>query len=143
MAKDKSTTENAPGTGGSGMFPLFEPGEFSKLGGRNMEVATRAARAYFNGATKLNQELMEFASNRIKKDIETAQVMMTSKNSEETFHHQAEFVENAIRDYAEEASNILNFAADIAHDTLAPVEKHTEEVLHTIDERTENTKAVE
>ncbi len=143
MPKDKSTTQNKSENLGNGTFPLVDPGEFSKLGGRNMEVATRAARAYFNGVTKLNQEMMGFISNRVKKDIETAQTMMTSKTSEQAFHCQAEFVEGAIRDYAAESSKLLNLAADMAHETLAPVEKRTEEVLHSIDERAGNADAAE
>lgn len=135
MAKEKAATGKATGSFGNGAFPSFNPGEFSKLGSRNMEVATKAARAYFNGMTKLNQEMMGFFSNRVKKDMETAQTMMTSKTSEQAFHCQAEFVEGAIRDYAEETSKLLNLAADMAHETLAPVEERTEEVLHSIDER--------
>ncbi len=138
-----SPTSDAPEVTENGMFPLLDPSELSKLGSRNMEVATRAARAYFNGATKLNQEMMGFISNRMKKDMETTQTIMTSKTSEQAFHCQAEFVEGAIRDYAEEASKLLNLAADMAHETLLPVEARTEEVLHSIDERAVNADAAE
>ncbi|NNE40725.1 MAG: phasin family protein [Marinicaulis sp.] len=130
---DKSRKEISP-------FPIFDPAEFSMFGNQNLQVMTRAARAYYNGAAKLNQELMGFVNERVRKDIETATSFMSSKTTEEAFHHQAEFVEEAIRDYADEASKILHLAADLAHETLAPVEERTEEVLHEFDERAEQAE---
>ncbi len=118
-------------------FPMFDPGEFTKFSSRNLEVATRAARAYYNGMSKINQEMMSFVNARVKKDIESARAFMTSKNSESAFHTQAEFVEGAIRDYADETSKMMHLAADMAHETLAPVEQRAEEMLHRFDDRTE------
>lgn len=123
-----------------GAFPVFDPAEFSKFGNRNLQVATQAARAYYNGAAKLNQEVMNFVNERVRKDIETATSFMSSKTSEEAFHQQAEFVEDAIRDYADEASKLLHLAADMAHETLEPVEEHAEEMLHKLDERAEQAE---
>jgi len=125
----------------TGPFPVFDPAEFSKVGSRNLEVASRAARAYFNGASRINQEMMNFINARVKKDIETASAFMGSKTSEAAFHTQAEFVEEAFRDYAEEASKLMHIAADVAHETLSPMEERTEEVLHEFEERANEGKA--
>lgn len=124
-------------------FPVFDPTEFTKIGNRNIEIATRAARAYFNGATKLNREAISFFSARVKTDMETARSFMASKTSEQAFHAQAQFVESAIRDYADEASRVMHLTADMARETLTPVEERTEEVLHSIDERAKKPKAAE
>ncbi|MEL7491480.1 MAG: phasin family protein [Pseudomonadota bacterium] len=123
-----------------GQMPMFDPAEFTKFGTRNLEVATRAARAYYNGMSKLNREMMNFVNARVKKDMETARSFMTSKNTESAFHTQAEFLEGAIRDYADETSKIMHMAADMAHDTLAPVEERAEEMLHDFDDRAEVIK---
>jgi hypothetical protein len=141
MAKSESHDTKKPAPMKTSPFPAFDPTEFSKIGSRNLEVATRAARAYFNGASKLNQEMMGFANARIKKDIEAAKALMTSKTSENAFHTQAEFVEGTIREYADEASKVLHLAANIAKETLTPVEQRTEEVLHTIDAHAEQQDA--
>lgn len=140
MAKRKSEDTADSGHKEIGPFPMFDPAEFSKFGNRNLQVATQAARAYYNGAAKLNQEVMNFVNERVRKDIETATSFMSSKSSEEAFHKQAEFVEEAIRDYADEASKILHLAADMAHETLEPVEERTEEMLHKFDERAEQAE---
>lgn len=123
MAEPGTSKTQRPAAKGNGQFPLFDSSEFARLAGRNMEVATRAAKAYFNGATKLNQQMVDFFNNRVRKDFESAQVLMNAKNSEEAFNAQAEFVENAFRDYAEETSKMFHFAADMAKETLAPIER--------------------
>ena len=115
-------------------FPVFDPAEFSKINSRNLSAATRAARAWYNGAAKINQEFVGFVNDRVKKDIETASAFMSSKTSEEAFHTQATFVEEAIRDYADEASKMLHMAADLAKEALTPVEERAEQVLHYVDE---------
>ncbi len=103
-------------------FPLFDPGELTKLGNRNFEVMSRAARAYFNGATEMNRHFAEFMNQRMKKDFESARAFMASKNSEDAFNTQAEFVESAFRDYAEETTKVFNLAADLAREALKPAE---------------------
>lgn len=123
MTETGPVKPKSPSIKNDGQFPLFDPAEFARLAGRNMEVATRAARACFNGATKFNQEMVEFVNDRVREDFESAQAFMTSKNSEEALHAQAEFMENAFRDYAEEASKMFHVAADIAKDTLTPAER--------------------
>lgn len=111
-----------PAAKGNGQVQMFDAAEVSRLTGRNMEAATRLARAYFNGATRLNQEMVNFLNSRVRKDFESVQAIMSSKSSEEALHAQAEFYESAFRDYADEASKMLNFAADIAKETLKPLD---------------------
>lgn len=143
MAKNGSQRSQQPGAEEVSPFPVLDPAEFTKLGNRNLEIATRAARAYFNGAAQLNQEMMGFMNGRVKRDIESAKSFLTSKTSEQAFHAQAEFVERAIRDYADGASKVLHLAADMAKETLGPVEERAEEILHNMDERAEQPKAAE
>lgn len=115
--------------------PLLDPAELAKAGNRNMEFAARAARAYFNGATKLNQGMVEFVNARVKKDMETARALVTSKTSRDVFNVQAHFFERTIRDYADEASKVLHMAADIARETMGPIEEQTDEILQAIDKQ--------
>ncbi len=137
MSKDEPKDTRHVAGGVKPLFPLIDPGEFSKISNRNLEVTTRTARACFDGAIRLNQEIMNFASSRIKKDLSTVNKMMTSKTSEQAFRCQTEFLENAIREYAKETSKILQLTADVAHETLSPVEERTQEVLRSIDEHGE------
>lgn len=122
------------------LYSMLDPGEFTTFGSRNLEVATRAARACYNGVSKLHQEMTSFVNARIKKDIETARSLMTSNNSESAFHAQAEFVEDAIRDYADEASKILHLTADLAHEALTPVAEGAEEMRQRFDQRADTAE---
>ena len=122
-------------------FPVFDPGDFAEAGARNLDFATRAARACFSGAAKLNWEMIDFANKRFQKDLACAQSFMTAKSSKNAFESQATFFEDALRDYADEASKLLHMAADIANGTLAPVEERAEEMLEELDERGAGTGA--
>lgn len=134
MAKTMSGNPNEPAKQETASLPLFDPGELAKFGTRNFERATRAARAYYNGVSQLNQEMASFVKARVRKDIETAKAFMETKDGESALHTSAEFFEGAIRDYADETSRILHLAADMAHETLAPVEMRAQETPLTSDE---------
>lgn len=119
-------------------FPVFDPAEFLKIGNRNLEVATRATSAYLDGAARFNKELVEFFNNRARKDIQTAQDIMSARNSEQAYHCQAQFLNSTIRDYANESAKMLNIVAEAADASLTPVEERTGEVLQYIDEHGED-----
>lgn len=118
--KRRSREPGGAAMGENRFFPLFEPGEIAKLTTRNFEVMTRAARAYFDGATEMNKHMTEFMNQRMRKDFETARTFMASKSSEDAMDVQADFAETAIRDYAEETTRIFNLAADITRQALKP-----------------------
>ncbi|MEM9494705.1 MAG: phasin family protein [Pseudomonadota bacterium] len=120
----KTSTASSPATGIEiARFPLFDPADISKNSSHNLEVATRAARAYFNGAVRLNREMTEFISTRFRKDFETARTLMTIKDGDAALQTQADFIEETLRDYADETSKMLNLAADIAQETLGHAEE--------------------
>jgi hypothetical protein len=98
----------------------FEPKEFADFNNRNMEIASRAARAYFDGAAQMNREISEFLNQRMHKDFECCRLLMNSKNSNDAFSAQSDFVTAAMKDYAEETSRIFNLAAGIAREALKP-----------------------
>ncbi len=135
MTQDPSNSDKPLSSGGAETAApaLFDPTETAAQNNRNMEFAARAARAYFNGATKINQEMINFVNARMKKDMETAHMIVTCKTSSDLFHAQANFLEEAVKDYADEASRIFHLAAEITSETLAPMETRTGEVLEAID----------
>lgn len=133
MTTGSKRAHAAEGAKETAPFPILDPGDFAEAGARNIDYATRAARACFGGAAQLNWELIGFFSKRFQKDIATAQQFMTAKTSKNAYHAQAEFLEEALRDYADAASKMLHMAADITCKTLGPVEERTEEALEELD----------
>ncbi len=116
-------------------FPLFDPGDIASAGARNIDFATRAARACFGGAAQLGWEAVEFVNMRLAKDVAGAQRVMTAKTSHEAYHEQASFLEQTLRDYADATSKWLHIAADVANNAITPIEERTEEMLEELDER--------
>ncbi|MHA7871029.1 MAG: phasin family protein [Hyphococcus sp.] len=143
MARPSSTKSSTKGKPTAEPFPVFDPGAFTTVNNRNLEVATRAARACFNGAAEFNKEMIGFVNARLKKDMESASALMGSKTSEDAFQTQAAFVEQAFRDYAEEASKMLNMAADIARQALEPDEPRAQETRQSAEEGDEQPKAAD
>jgi hypothetical protein len=119
VEKKALTSENVAG---NSVFPIFNPTEFGAFNRRALEIASRASRAYLNGAAKYNQELMGFVSSRLKKDVEAAQALMSSKSREDAFQAQANFVEDLMKDYSEEASKILALGTEAMKDVFTPPE---------------------
>ncbi|MEZ5893769.1 MAG: phasin family protein [Parvularculaceae bacterium] len=116
-------------------FPILDPGDIASESARNLDYATRAARACLGGAAQLGWEAVGFFNMRFAKDIARAKNFMTAKTSHEAYHEQALFIEEALRDYADAASKWLHIAADAANHTLTPMEERTEEVLEEFDAR--------
>jgi hypothetical protein len=116
-------------------FPVLDPGEITATNARNVEYMTRSIRACYGGIAQMNWEIADFASKRLQKDLACAQSYVNAKTSKMAFHAQAEFLEEMLRDYADEASKILHMAADMTNNTMDPVEARAEEVLEELDER--------
>lgn len=123
MAAKERTNGDEKFKSGDQVTPLLEPNEFARIGQRNVEFMSRAARAYFNGATEMNKEFAEFFNRRMKKDFETARSVMSSKNGQDAISTQAVFFADAFRDYAEEASRVFSIASDAAREALSDPEK--------------------
>lgn len=134
-----STTSDAAFEFAKTPFPVFDPGDMAAAGSRNVEYATRAARACFSGAAQMNRDMVDFMNLRVRKDIACAQTFMTAKTSRNAYETQANFLQEAMRDYAEQASKLFALAADIAESAMAPARERAGEVLEEIDEQAEKT----
>jgi hypothetical protein len=121
---ESMSTRRADGAKAAGETPaLFQSREMARFGQQGLDLMTRATRAYWNGATEMNKEIADFIGRRVRKDVETSRAFMTSANGGEAFRTQADFVEEMIRDYAEETSRLFALAADTAREALRPVEE--------------------
>jgi len=115
-------------------FPVLDPLELSRIGARNLDALSRAARAFADGAAEINRVSATFAMDRLAGHVEAASRIMTARTAEEAFHHQAVYVESSLRDYADHAGGVLTRAADMMREAYHPVEARAEEVLHDFEE---------
>lgn len=96
---------------------------------RNLDLMTRASQSMAESAQKLGQELSEFVSGRLMKDMEAMQRLSRCRTPAELFHEQCGIFEEAVNDYTVEASQIMRIAADVALGAARPFEDMTERTL--------------
>jgi hypothetical protein len=108
---------------GEPVGPWVETGDMARLGQRNVEFMSRAARACVTSATEINREVVAFLNLRMKKDFEAASLLMRTRKADDAFGVQATFFEEALRDYAEETTRLFDIAARAAREALKPLDR--------------------
>ncbi|NIA71747.1 phasin family protein [Pelagibius litoralis] len=100
--------------------------------GENISAAMSASEAMFAGMAEVSQEVMTFAGERMRKNIETSEELIKSKDPEEIFEKQCTIARYAAEQYIEETSKLMTMMARITRDCWAPVEQRTKSALHDI-----------
>ena len=129
-----SGAESSKRSGALSVFPF--DAQLMSVNGNMFETATKAGRAYVDAAVEINKEIMNFASTRVREDVVSAHSLINSKNSEEAFLVQADFVETAIKEYADEGARLMHIAASAAKKILTPFEDQALDALHELQDQT-------
>lgn len=109
--------------------------------GENVTAAMSAGEAMLAGFAEVSQEMMTFANDRLRQDMEIAEALSQARSPEEIFEKQCSFAERAAKQYAEETSKLFAMMARIQQCCWAPVQERTKEALHDLND--ENGKAEE
>lgn len=105
-----------------------------QVNGRNMDMMSRCGQACAEHVQKVNGELGDFIANRLEKDREAGQRVASCRTMDQLFHAQREFMEQAVSDYAEEASKLFRMSADTFITAVRPIEEAAEETLKQMNE---------
>lgn len=98
--------------------------------GENVNAVMSAGEAMFAGMAEMSQEMMNFAGERLRQDIETAEDFAKATTPEELFEKQCSFAQRAAQQYAEETSKLIRMMARIQQTCWKPVEECTKTALH-------------
>ena len=98
--------------------------------GENVSAVMTAGEAMFAGMAEISQEMMTFAGERLRHDIETAEDFAKAQSPEELFEKQCSFAQRAAQQYAEETSKLIRMMARIQQSCWKPVEERTKAALH-------------
>jgi len=98
--------------------------------GENVTAVMSAGEAMFAGMAEVSQEMMTFAGERLRQDIETAEDFAKASSPEELFEKQCSFAQRAAQQYAEETSKLIRMMARIQQSCWKPVEECTKAALH-------------
>jgi phasin family protein len=144
-APSKTKTAAAKTAGDGAQSPFAAPGAiiaeryrdtaYDALVGRNGEnvsAVMSAGEAMLSGLAEVSQEMMTFAGDRLRQDMECAEDFAKAKTPEELFEKQCSFAQRAARQYAEETSKLIAMMARIQQSCWAPMEARTKEALHDL-----------
>ncbi len=132
--KQSTSSSKSTETETKGASPLFEGGPsyeaFLGSNGENINAVMSASEAMFAGMAEVGQEVMTFAGERMRQNLESSEALIKSKDPEEIFEKQCTIARYAAEQYVEETSKLMAMMARISRDCWAPVEKRTKSALH-------------
>lgn len=108
--------------------------------GENVTAVMSAGEAMFTGLAEVSQEMMDFASRRLRADMECAEDFAKASSPEDLFEKQCSFARRAAQHYAEETSKLIGMMARIQQSCWAPMEACTKAALHGLDGEGETEK---
>ena len=103
--------------------------------GANIAAMVRASEALWTGMATLGQEMAQFASARLRENMDLSGSVMQCGDPREAFRLECDYARNATRQYLDEASKLLGIAAETSQRSWAPLEELTKETLGRISRR--------
>lgn len=131
MKESKKTMESGNGS------PATAP-ELAALvdaNGANIAAFVKASEALWSGVASMSQEMMHFASARMRENMDLSGSVLQCGDPREAFRLECDYARNATKQYLDEANKLLSIAADTSHRSWAPIEELTKETLGRISRR--------
>ncbi len=100
--------------------------------GENVSAVMSASEVMLAGLAEVSQEMMTFAGDRLRQDLEIAEDFAKAKSPEELFEKQCSFAQRAAQQYAEETSKFFAMFARIQQSCWAPMQERTKQALHDL-----------
>jgi hypothetical protein len=133
MKEPKKTTET--GTGNGSPATASELAALADTNGANIAAFVKASEALWSGMTSMSQEMMQFASTRMRENIDLSGSVLQCGDPGEAFRLECDYARNATKQYLDEANKLLSIAADTSQRSWAPIEELTKETLGRINRR--------
>ncbi|MDH3469555.1 MAG: phasin family protein [Gammaproteobacteria bacterium] len=109
--------------------------------GTAMAAYLEASRAFTNGLTALNSEVMSFATKRWGYDMNLSQSLTGCDNWAKASALQQNWAQQAMKDYAEEASRLMDMASAMTQDAWHPLYESSTEAVRGLDKEIQKTVA--
>jgi hypothetical protein len=103
--------------------------------GANIAAMVRASEALWTGMATIGQEMAQFASARLRENMDLSGSVMQCGDPREAFRLECDYARNATRQYLDEASKLMGIAAETSQRSWAPLEELTKETLGRISRR--------
>jgi hypothetical protein len=94
---------------------------------RSMEAFVQANAAVLDGMAALSAEMLTFGNKRFGANIERSQSLAGCGDAEQAFQVQTEFFESAVRQYLDQANNMMVIMSSISRSFWGPLESQSDE----------------
>jgi hypothetical protein len=103
--------------------------------GANLAAFVKASEALWSGMNSMSQEMMQFASTRLRENMDLSGSVLQCGDPREAFRLECDYARTATRQYLDEANKLLTIAADTSQRSWAPIEELTKETLGRLGRR--------
>ena len=103
---------------------------------RSLEAFVEANAAIMDGMAALSAEIMAFGNKRLNANLERSQSLVSCEDAEQAFRVHSEFFESAVRQYLDQANNVMAIMASMTRGYWGPLEEQTKETLVELNRET-------
>ncbi len=104
-----------------------DPEDLIEENRRSMETFVQANAALLDGMAALSAEMLAFGNKRFSANIERSQSLAGCEDSEQAFEVQTEFFESAVRQYLDQANNVMMIMSSISRSFWGPLGSQADE----------------
>ena len=103
--------------------------ENGTVSGVDLTPWIKASEAMFNGMMTLGQEMGEFATARLRENMEFASTVMRCGDPQEAVRLEMDYARHATQQYLDHASRLMQRATELSQNGWAPLEAATRDTL--------------
>ncbi len=89
----------------------------------------KAGERFTSGALDFSNEMMRFAGNRLRRDVDTWQALCACKTPADMVDVEFGYARAMLDDYLKEASKLMDMATKVGTDSLSVFDEHARGVL--------------
>lgn len=103
--------------------------------GAGVQAFVQSSQALWQGMTAIGQEMMQFATSRMRESMDLSGSVMQCGDPREAFRIECDYARDATRRYLDETHKLLGIAAETSQRSWAPIEDLTKETLGRLNRR--------
>ena len=131
----KTSSENEPAAEHSDTVDLTEANR------RSLQAFVEANMVIMDRMNALSAEMVAFGGKRLNANLERSQSLVGCEDAEKALRVQSEFFESAMRQYLEQASNVMEVMALISRGFWTTLDQRTQETLRDLNTKTGSGKS--
>lgn len=103
--------------------------------GAGVQAFVQSSEALWQGMATIGQEMMQFATARMRESMDLSGSVMQCGDPREAFRIECDYARSATRQYLDETHKLLGIAAETSQRSWAPIEHLTKETLGRLNQR--------